>query len=100
MAQDNNSYILLDGCLCDHNTLRQMDLTKMDTSKRIDTIENVVNEIFVLKESKQVGQQSKFTGGDTYGNGERRSSFWELIEGMIELMKTTAKFDKVKKEMI
>jgi len=82
--------------------LRQIDLTQLDSSKRIDTIENVVDQIIVLKESKTMDQNSKRKNDEmnTYGNGDVKSSFWELIEGMIELMKTTAKFDKIKNKMI
>lgn len=104
VAQDNNEFILCDGCLCDYNALRQINLAELDSSKRIDTIENVVNRIIDLKKSKKLTMGSRLSQQSNddivrYGN-QMNASFWELMEGMIDLKNLTNKFDEIKNEII
>lgn len=112
VAFEGNNYFLIDGCLCDYNALIQINLKELDSSKKITNINGIVSQIMQLKSSKNVTIRSE----NKDVKGEARSTeiaevqppfcsnvdapMWELIEGMIELMKTTAKFDKIKGELV
>ncbi len=111
LAQDNNVYFLLDGCLCESNALIQINLSDLDSAEKLDDIDGIVNKIMNLKSTKNVTIESESDGknlSEASDIGEENSAFsgdmdaplWELIEGMIELMKTTAKFDKIKSELV
>lgn len=110
VAKDNNTYYLCDGCLCDYNALIEIDLNKLDSSSKVDSVDDVVLKIMDLKNSKSVTIQSEpvadgkevtlFGGVDTIFSGKMEAPLWELIESIIELMKTTAKFDKIKSELV
>lgn len=116
--QDNDGYFLFDGCLCDTNSLIQIQLTELDSKNKLEDIDDVVKKIMVSKDkiklnpkkpdkTNQPNQQPNIVAEKT-GNGDVKTafsgdvdaSFWELIESMIELMKTTAKFDKIKNDLI
>lgn len=113
VAQDTDTYILSDSCLCDYNTLIQINLSDLDSTKRLDSIDSIVDNIMGFKDSKnvprnvtiqpnegkEVSQASGF-GEVTTFTGDMEVPMWELIEEMIELMKITAKFDKIRTQAI
>lgn len=101
LAHDGDKYFLFDGCLCDYDALIQTNLTDLDSSTRLDNVDDVVKKIMLLKGRKNATMKTSDTNdvAQTTFSGDVDASFWELIEGMIELMKTTAKFDKIKNDL-
>lgn len=108
VVQDTNVYFLCDGCLCDQNALIQMNLTELVSSTKLDSIDGVVEKIMTAKLEPKIDQEYELgnarTDADVAFSRDFScsvdASFWELIEGMIELMKTTAKFDKIKNDLV
>lgn len=102
LAHDGDKYFLFDGCLCDYNALIQTNLTELDSSTRLDNVDDVVKKILLLKGRKNTTMKTSDSNdvAQTTFSGDVDSSFWELIEGMIELMKTTAKFDQIKNDLL
>ncbi|XP_037044630.1 uncharacterized protein LOC119080405 [Bradysia coprophila] len=108
VAFENNSYFLVDGCVCDYNALIRINFTQMDSFKKIDSIDGIVSEIMQSKnvtirseagDVKDIARSTEIIEVQPPFSSDVDAPMWELIEGMIELMKTTAKFDKIKNEL-
>ncbi|KAG4075082.1 hypothetical protein HA402_008147 [Bradysia odoriphaga] len=108
VAFENNSYFLVDGCVCDYNALTRINFTEVDSFKRIDSIDGIVSEIMQSKNGtlrskagdvKDIARSTEIIEVQPPFSSCVDAPMWELIEVMIELMKTTAKFDKIKSEL-
>lgn len=106
---ENDSYIFVDGCFCDCNALIRINLADLKNFKRVDSIDGIVGEIMQLKgvsikseavETRDIVRSTEIVEVQPPFSSYMGTPMWELIEGMIELMKTTAKFDKIKSELV